>query len=91
MDKHLPSRHSGASRNPVPSSDIYKNNQINELDPGFRRGDERGNQAVMNFSQTLTSACDRTPKPMVRETFNLGSLLTARLIDVLAKHCGGAK
>ena len=51
MDKHLPIRHSGESRNPVPSSDIHKNNQINELDPGFRRGDVHGNQAVMIFSQ----------------------------------------
>ena len=53
MDKLLPSRHSGESRNPVPSSDIHYYNQINKLDPGLRRGDKRGNQAVMIFSQTL--------------------------------------
>ena len=45
MDKLLPSRHSGESRNPVPSSDIRYYIQINELDPGLRRGDEHGNKA----------------------------------------------
>ena len=65
MDKHLPIRGPRpgfalipahpkyflrcTSRNPVPFSDIHKNNQINELDPGVRRGDVRGNQAVMIF------------------------------------------
>jgi len=34
MDKHLPSRHSGESRNPVRTSDIQYN-QINEMVPGF--------------------------------------------------------
>jgi len=52
MDKHLPCRHSGESRNPVASSDINKNNQMNELDPGFCRGDELGILEVMIFSQT---------------------------------------
>ncbi|WP_301101407.1 hypothetical protein [Propionivibrio sp.] len=32
-----------------------ENNQINELDPGFRRGDKCGNQAVMIFSQTFVN------------------------------------
>lgn len=49
----LPSRHSGASRNPVRTAGIHENNRIDELDPGLRRGDEYGNRAVMNFSQTL--------------------------------------
>jgi hypothetical protein len=65
MDKHLPNRHSGESRNPVPSSDSHY--RINELDPGLRRGDERGNQAVLIFSQTRRSSFRRTPESSAGE------------------------
>ena len=46
-------RHSGVSRNPGRTADIDEDNRIDELDPGIRRGDERPNRAVMNFSQAL--------------------------------------
>jgi hypothetical protein len=68
MDKQLPNRHSGESRNPAPSSVILYNNQINELDPGFHRGDERGNQAVMVYSQTREPHCANSHDSFVLQT-----------------------
>ncbi|MFZ4540028.1 hypothetical protein [Propionivibrio sp.] len=40
------------------TSDTYENNQIDELDPGFRRGDELEDLAEMIFSQSLSPRQD---------------------------------
>ncbi|MFZ4539621.1 hypothetical protein, partial [Propionivibrio sp.] len=74
-------RHSGEGRNltegnvprrkypwgaePVRTSDIHENNQIDELDPGLRRGDERGDSAEMNLSQPLRIAARKTARELI--------------------------
>ena len=91
MHKHLPSRHSGASRNPVPSSDSEKN-QTNELDPGFCRGDERCNLAVMIESQTLRTLTLNSTAEAQRQQGNAGeNMLFGVLSDTGAPlfRCAG--
>jgi hypothetical protein len=48
-------RHPGVGRDPVRTTDINKINQINELDPGLRRGDERNRGQTPNLDNVAAN------------------------------------